>query len=337
MNKKGITIRLDDGKEVFIKQKYLALADEKAGMEPMDSVFFQRQLEYIEAQTYDHLYPELEARSCFGVDTSGGPAVTSLTYRSFNFAGKAKVINAKATDLPKPNIKGVEVTIPVRTVGVSYDYTVSEVNAAIHTGLPLEARKAMAATRGYEQFVNNATWYGDKESGIVGFFQNPDITQADAAPGKDGSTEWTKKEPKEILADLAGVVSTMYASTLKIMKPDEIWLPVERHQYIMNLPRSDQSDKTVLQYFTDNNQFINSRDKVKGLNALAGMGKNGTECMVVVAKSANGLPTFRLREPFPLTWLPLQLHNMTWEIPGYGRFAGFQAMYPDAITIVSGI
>lgn len=129
----------------------------------------------------------------------------------------------------------------------------------------------------------------------------------------------------------------MYVSTLKIMRPEEIWLPVSQHQYIMNTPRSDQSDKTILQYFVENNEFINSRDKVKALNAIAGHGKAGSDCMVVVCRSVNGLKTFRLREPLPLTWQPVQLHGLVYEIPGRGRFAGFQTMYPAAITIFSGI
>ncbi|UIU47131.1 major capsid protein [Escherichia phage SKA49] len=331
-------IKLADGSEFELNDAIARIQD--SGTVPLnddDAVFFQRQLEFIEAQTYDTLYPELEARAAFGVDTTGGAGVNTLTYRSYNHVGKAQVINARATDLPKSSISGKEYSIPVKSVGTAFDYDIDEVASAAVTGLPLETRKANAAIRGYEQYVNSAAWYGDKANGFVGFFENPDITKATVAQGAGKSTKWAEKTPTEVIADLTAAVSAMYASTLKIMRPDEIWMPVEHEQYIFNTARSEQSDKTIGQFFIDNNQFINSRDKIKGLNAIKGHGDAGSDCFVVVCRNAMGNRTFRLREPLPLTWQPVQLHGLVYEVPGRGRFAGFQAMYPAAISINSGI
>jgi len=331
-------IKLNDGSEFELDDALVAIQSNNAvTLSDDDAVFFQRQLEYIEAQTYDTLYPDLEARDAFGVDNSGGPGVQTLTYRSYNHVGKAQVINARATDLPKSNISGREYSVTVKSVGTSYDYDVDEVAAASVTGLPLEARKAMASTRGYEQYINSAAWYGDADNGFVGFFQNPEVTKATVAQGASGKTTWVDKTPTEILKDLSTAVSAMYATTLKVLRPDEIWLPVAQHQYIMNTARSEQSDKTVLGFFTENNEFINSKDKVKAFNALRGQGAGGSDCFVVICRSVNGLKTFRLREPLALTWMPVQLHGLVYEIPGRGRFAGFQTMYPAAISINSGI
>lgn len=331
-------IKLADGSEFELRDAIATLQDSAAVvLSDDDAVFFQRQLEFIEAQTYDTLYPELEARDAFGTDTTGGAGINTLTYRSYNHVGKAQVINARATDLPKSSISGIEVSIAVKSVGTAFDYDIDEVASAAVTGLPLETRKANAATRGYEQYVNSAAWYGDAANGFVGFFENPDVTKATVAAGTGGSTKWAEKTPTEVIADLTTAVSAMYASTLKIMRPDEIWMPVEHEQYIFNTARSEQSDKTIGAFFIANNQFINSRDKIKGLNAIKGHGASGADCFVVVARTAQGNKTFRLREPLPLTWQPVQLHGLIYEVPGRGRFAGFQAMYPAAISINSGI
>ena len=331
-------IKLADGSEFELRDAIATLQDSAAVvLSDDDAVFFQRQLEFIEAQTYDTLYPELEAREAFGTDTTGGAGINTLTYRSYNHVGKAQVINARATDLPKSSISGIEVSIAVKSVGTAFDYDIDEVASAAVTGLPLETRKANAATRGYEQYVNSAAWYGDAANGFVGFFENPDVTKATVAAGTGGSTKWAEKTPTEVIADLTTAVSAMYASTLKIMRPDEIWMPVEHEQYIFNTARSEQSDKTIGAFFIANNQFINSRDKIKGLNAIKGHGASGADCFVVVARTAQGNKTFRLREPLPLTWQPVQLHGLVYEVPGRGRFAGFQAMYPAAISINSGI
>ncbi len=331
-------IKLADGSEFELNDAITRIQDSgTVVLNDDDAVFFQRQLEFIEAQTYDTLYPELEARAAFGVDTTGGAGVNTLTYRSYNHVGKAQVINARATDLPKSSISGKEYSVTVKSVGTAFDYDIDEVASAAVTGLPLETRKANAAIRGYEQYVNSAAWYGDQANGFVGFFENPDVTKATVAQGAGGSTKWNEKTPTEVIADLTTAVSAMYASTLKIMRPSEIWMPVEHEQYIFNTARSEQSDKTIGQFFIDNNQFINSRDKIKGLNAIKGHGASGADCFVVVCREAMGNRTFRLREPLPLTWQPVQLHGLVYEVPGRGRFAGFQAMYPAAISINSGI
>lgn len=332
-------IKLNDGSEFHLDDALVAIQSQPNAvtLSDDDAVFFQRQLEYIEAQTYDTLYPDLEARDAFGVDNTGGPGVQTLTFRSYDHVGKAKVINARATDLPKSNISGREYSIPVKSVGTSYDYDIDEVAAAALVGLPLETRKAMASTRGYEQYINSAAWYGDAAGGFVGFFQNQEVTKSTVAAGASGKTTWPDKTPAEILRDLNTATAAMFASTLKIMRPDELWLPVDKHQYIMNTARSDQSDKTILNYFVENNEFINDRSKIRPLNAIKGQGAGGSDCFVLVCRSVNGLKTFRLREPLGLTWMPVQLHGLVYEIPGRGRFAGFQVMYPAAIAIYSGI
>ena len=332
-------IKLADGSEFELRDAIATIQSQNpTRLSDDDAVFFQRQLEFIEAQTYDTLYPDLEARDAFGTDTTGGAGINTLTYRSYNHVGKAQVINARATDLPKSSISGIEVSIGVKSVGTAFDYDIDEVASAAVTGLPLETRKANAAVRGYEQYVNATAWYGDEANGFVGFFNNPDITRATVSAGvTSGKVKWREKLPSEVIADLTAAVNAMYSSTLKIMRPEEIWMNVENEQWLFSTPRSDQSDMSIGTWFVANNSFIKSRDKIKGLNAVKGHGDSGSECFIVVCRSAQGNKTFRLREPLALTWQPVQLHGLIYEVPGRGRFAGFQTMYPAAISINSGI
>ncbi|MBI0275416.1 DUF2184 domain-containing protein [Hafnia alvei] len=331
-------VKLADGSDFELNDAMLAIQNSASvTMSDDDAVFMQRQLEFIEQQSYDVLYPDLEARDCFGVDATGGAGVTALTYRSYDHVGKAQVINARATDLPKSSVSGKEYTLTVKSVGTSYDFDIDEMAAASVTGLPLEARKIMAATRGYEQYVNSTVWYGDGSTGIKGFFQNTEVTKATVAAGESGKTTWMDKTPAEILADLNTACSNMYESTLKIMKPDEVWLPVGLWSYIAATPRSDNSDMTILQYFVKNSPFIKDKSKVRNLNAIVGQGTGGSDCLIVVCRQAQGNNTTRIREPLPLEWLPVQLHGLVYEVPGRGRFAGLQIMYPAAVSINSGI
>ena len=338
---------LEVGTEVVLGDAIDNLMRQDARLGDGDGLFMQRQLEAIETASYDILYPDLEARLVFKTNTFGGAGATSLTYRSYDHVGSAQVISARATDLPKSDISGREYSIAVKSVGVAYDFDIDELASAQMAGMPLEARKAMAAKRGYEEFINSSVWYGDDLSGLTGLFSVDDsgdnaqgITEATVASNGETtpSTLWVDKEPDQIIADLNNACNAMYAGSKKIFRPQEILMSVERWNYINSTPRSINSDTTILAYFLANNQFINDKSQIKELNAIEGQGQGGSECFIVMTQtSPEGLETVRIREPLPLAFMPVQLHGMVYEIPGRGRFAGLQVTYPFAIAIWSGI
>ena len=329
-------VKLADGTTATLNDHFQKLVDSDARLSDSDGLYFQRQLEVIEQTTYDVLYPDLEARECFPTLTLGGAGATSLTYRSYDRIGKAQVINARATDLPKSDISGREYSINVKSVGCAYDYDIDEVASAQMSGMPLEARKAMAARRGYEEYINDAVWYGDTTGGFVGLFAQPNIAHNPVVAGASTKTTWVDKTPDEILFDLNNACGAMYAATKKIHKPTEIWLPVAEWNYINTTPRSALSDTTILAYFVNNNSF--GIKTIKPLNAIAGMGDGGSECFVILTKTTpEGTQTIRIREPLPLQFQPVQLHGLVYEIPGRGRFAGLEVTYPRAIDIWYGI
>jgi hypothetical protein len=334
----GTDFTLSDAIDNIIQSGVVNLTDSQG-------VFFQRELEAREAQSYDVLYPDLEARECFVTNSFGGAGATSSTYKSFDYVGKAQVINARATDLPKPDITGTEHTTYFKSVGVAYDYDVDEIAHAEMAGMPLEARKIMAARRGYEEFINNVAWNGDKGAGLKGFFQRDgagdsihQIVDHAVPAGVSTNTEWETKTPDEVLADLNGAVNGMYAYTLKVFRPKQLMMSVAKWNYLNSTPRSPVSDTTILQYFLNNNQFITDRSQIKELNSVVAQGKNGTEVLVVLTHtSPEGMETVRLRETLPLTYLPVQLHGLVYEIPGRGRYGGIEVTYPDAINFWYGI
>jgi len=334
--------------EVELRADIAKLVDSTASMNDDDGLFFQRQLEAIEAQTYDVLYPHLEARDCFITNTYGGAGARSLTYRSYDRIGKAQVINARATDLPKSDISGKEYSIGVVSIGVAYDYDIDEVAAAAMTGMPLEARKAMAARAGYEEFINQTSWFGDATSNLQGFFSEANaVARAKVATGVGGFL-WSQKTPDEILADLNEACSQMFAGTKKIHRPAQLWLGVAQWNYIRSTPRSNVSDTTILNYWLQNNEFITDRSSVKMLNMLdtaittaetAGDSEPLTDGVFIIIndKTPDGQETVRMREPLPLQFLPVQLHGLVYEVPGRGRFAGVEVTYPRAMDIFYGV
>ena len=335
-------VMMSDAVESLVAQGHFVNDDE--------GIFFQRQLEYIQAQSYDTLYPDLMGRECFASNTEGGEGINQITYRSYDKRGKAVVISGKATDLPRVDIDGKEYTIDVRTLGNSFGYSRQELAASRLTGMPLEARKAEVARRTYEEKVNALTWFGEAKNNIGGLFGGPatcpwsTITNT-AVAGASGGTNllaWgADKTPDEVVADLTTACATMYADTLKIHKPNQIFMSVEKKLYLTNTPRSLQSDMSIMNWFLANNNFIKSAEDIKDINELSGIFgatpgpvTGDKEGFVVVENKPDNL---RLREPFPYIHLPVQYKGLEFEINCYGRFAGLEIIRPAAIAFWYGI
>lgn len=298
-------------------------------------VFFQRQLEHIKARSYDVLYANLKARTLFPVSNEAGPGVTTITYRTYDIAGAAKIINAYADDLPRADVAGKETTIPVRSVGTSYGYNLDEIQSSQLTGLGLDQRRANASRRTIEQVVNDVAFFGDATSGMPGLFDNPNIpTGAVVNPGS--GTEWVNKTPDEILFDVNDLFADIFETTKMVEQGNTLLLPPNQWSFISSTARSANSDTTILQYLVNNSPYLTSADDIIPVNECAAANNPllSTDGMVAYDRSPEKL---ELEIPVELEYLPVQMKNLEFVIPGRNRLAGLNIYYPLSLAIATGI
>lgn len=299
------------------------------------AVFFQRQLEHIKARSYDVRYAELKARMLFPVSNEGGPGITSITYRTYDQVGAAKIINAYADDLPRADVAGKETTIPVRSVGISYGYNLDEIQASQLTGAALDQRRANAARRSNEQTVNDVAFFGDAESGLPGLFDNPNIpTGAVVDPG--AGTEWVNKTPDQILFDVNDLFADIFETTLMVEQGNTLLLPPGQWSYIMSTPRSSNSDTTIAKYLAQNSPYLNSIDDIIPVNecSAANNPELSEDAMVAYDRNPDKL---QLEIPVELEMLPVQQKNLEFVVPGRSRLGGLNIYYPLSLAIATGI
>ena len=322
----GKTTTLDSAVATAIGNTYV---DADAG------VFFQRQLELIKAKSYDVRYAELKARELFPVASEGGPGITTITYRTYDQVGAAKIINAYADDLPRADISGKETSVPVRSVGISYGYNFDEINSSALSGAALDQRRANAARRSVEQTVNQVAFYGDAESGLTGLFDNPNIpTGAVVNPG--AGTNWASKTPDEILFDINELFADIFETTKMVESGNTLLLPPNQWSYIMATPRASNSDTTIGQYVAQNSPFIGSVSDIIPVNefAAANNPQLAADAMMAYDRSPDKV---ELNIPVELEMLPVQQKNLEFTIPGRSRLGGLSIYYPLAFAIATGI
>jgi hypothetical protein len=312
--------------------------DRKINLDSVSTAFFARELEYIKARTYDVEYPQLKATMVLPVSFEAGPGAESITYQQFDQLGIAKIIANYADDLPRSDIKGKEFTVPVRSIGASYGYSLQEIRAAQFAGRNLEQRKANAARRAVEQKINKVGFFGDEEFGLTGFLNNPNITRSAAALNAGAtSTKWSNKTPDEILKDMNDAVNGVVDLTNGVEAPNTMLLPIEQYTYIASTARSANSDTTILQYFLTNNPFIQTVDHLYELKG-AGLGADaldaGEDMMIVYDNSPDKL-TFEIPQPFEQ--FQIEQRGLEYLVPCHARVSSVIIYYPLSVAVVEGI
>lgn len=296
------------------------------------TVFFARELEHVKAKSYDKKYPELKARILFPVSYEAGPGAEAITFYSYDMFGIAKIIGTYANDLPRADVRGQKFTSPVHSVATSYGYTLQDIRAAAMANKPLEQRKANAARRAAEQKLNAVAYNGDATHNLPGLFANPNIPQ-NAVPntGSGSSTQWANKTPDQILLDLNNLANNIVATTYDTEHPDTIILPVAQYNYIASTARSQYSDKTILEYFKENNPYIKD---VFSLNDLKGAGQGSTDMAVAYRRDPD---VVTLEIPQDYEQLPVQEKGLEFLVPCHMRVGGLIIYYPLAFAIAYGI
>lgn len=98
----------------------------------------------------------------------GSTFAQAVTFISTKRAGAADFINANADDVPLADSNMDAATRPVYTAAIGYGYGWEELQRAIALGENLQADRAFAARRAYEEMMQRLAFDGDSRRGIVG-------------------------------------------------------------------------------------------------------------------------------------------------------------------------
>lgn len=299
-------------------------------MDSDESIFLERQLDYIKSQTYDIKYAELKARKLIPISSEADPGAERIFFRSYDQFGLAKIIHNYADDLPRADVRGEEFSIPVQTLGASYGYNVKELRSAVFGNVPLEQRRANAARRAIAQLENSIAFFGDADSGIEGLLNAANIPMVAIPADGTAGIEWDGKTPDQILRDLNLVANTVSTQTLGVEIPDTLLLPLDSYNFISSTPRSANSDTTILNFFLQNNPYIKH---VEWVNELSAAGLGGTRRMLAYRRDPEVLT---LEIPMDFEQLELQPRGLEYIIPCQEYFAGLLLYYPLACVFGDG-
>ena len=306
-----------------------------------ESVFFERELEYVKTQTYDVKTPNMKAMEIIPISGEAGPAAESIVYHQYDMAGFAKIISNYADDLPRVDVKAQEFSTPVRSIGEAYGYNVQEIRASAAANKNLPTRKAQAARKIMDQTINKIAFMAyptDKiNGGLTGLIYNANVTKGTVTQ-RGGDYKFEDKTPDEIIADLNKACDDIISLTHGVEVPDTVLLPIKQYSQISTEYRSSTSDLTILEAFLKNRPYIKKVDWVpefKDVTPVPSTGAAGPTDIMIAFRSMPDALTLEIPQPFEQ--FEVERRGLEYIIPCHSRCGGVIIYYPLSVNIVEGI
>lgn len=286
-----------------------------------DSIILARQLDFVRAQTYDRLLPPMRGLELFPVSTDAPEWAEAIVYRSYDMVGIAKIIANYADDLPRADVNGKEVMVPVRTIGDSYGYNIQELNASIGLGNNLPGRKALAARQAIEVKINQIALVGDALYGLYGGANHPNIGTTAGITG-----DWNgAATAAQIVADFDILYQAVRIQSKGVHTPNRFALPMTAMGAAQRKVVPDTGGKSAYTMIREKYPNVAWMDMIE-LEA----GGVTTDSLALMGEFNEVNGSFELVMPF--NQLPAQARNLELVVPCYARAGGVSIHYPLAYT-----
>lgn len=318
--------RYDAAEANYIKTMSAGHLDEAA------SVFLARELQYVRRQVLEVPKKPLEAFQVFPVMTEVSAGAESAKQKIYDAVGVAKIISNYADDLPRADVAADEYSVDLRDIGASYGYNVSEIRSAQFAGINLPTMKARAARRSIDEKLNSIAWKGDSAHKIVGFLNNPNVTEVMLdADGTGSSTTLASKTVVQILRDVNKVIDAIPNATNQIEQADTVLLAPAAYNHLAATPRSDNSDITILEFLRRTHPEIRRWMKV---GALKGAGTGNTD-LIIAGHFEPDYVKFEIPERY--RQLPVEMRNLEYIVNCTARVIGVTVTFPLAFAKAQGV
>lgn len=294
--------------------------------------FIISQLAYTEAQVFERQYQPMQYEQLIPISYEAGEHADSIRYEIYDYAGQGKRSSGKGRDINLVDIAYADKTFPVLSGNIGYDYTVEELRRTAFLRRPINERKQAAAIEGYRRHMNEVGLFGEASSGITGLLNNPNVPKGNAPTGN-----WAGATPAQILKDINTLILKIWENTAYNDQVTTIGIAPSAFAYIASTARSDNSDKTILQFIMENNIAKVQKGQNIDFQPVYGLdtqGDGGTRRMMGYVKSDTRLV---MHVPLPLRFLAPQLEGLSVVVPGEYKYSGVEWRYPKSGYYMDGI
>lgn len=312
-----------------VRQRYIARGQYQDAdiLSTGTGYFFQRQLNFIYAETLQADVAPPNFMKFFAIDTSIGEGAKSYTQRLQEPTGEAIIIANWGNDLPRVNTTRKEETRGIKYLGDAYSYSVQDIMAARFANEPLDRDLGVSAREAIERKHNLLCWFGDDEHDLWGVLRHPYIPQYNFTnPINDTSS------PDDIIDEVNALINGVNTLTQQNAQVDTLLLPPDEYSYLFSTPRSATSDTTIGDYILMNNAYFRGgRGRIDQAWELSAEQNDGqARCLAY----RNSPMNVKYVAPLMFRQLPVERRNLEFVINNLGQSGGFYS--PKPLHMVKG-
>lgn len=292
-----------------------------------ETAVFARELEYLQAEAIEALYPEYTGANLVPIVGGGiAPGMRTHTYREISGFGEAELLeNMTIEDFPTAEVRGAETTGKFRSFGAKYIVTVEELRArAAGMAIDVEAQKGAIARQVMESKLDKLIWESASGpfTGLLNDSNSQDDTSAD-----DWETGTEAGDVAAALATFRRIVNAGFEATKGLFREYDFVLSTK--QWLkMNLfvPSTTVGGGTTLGSF-----LLNHVAGVRSIShsaRLDGAGTGGKDRMMAFPRDPKVLDALI---PIRFEQFAPQLNGMAFVTVCHGKYGGLRIKHPKAV------
>lgn len=304
-------------------------------LDAAESIFFKRELEFIDQIDYETLEAENLSRLYIPTQPNVPDWAIEYTFRMFKKFGKARIIGNAADDLPRSDVDGAESTKNIKLIGSAYGWDFREIRASAKTGRRLDSMKAMAARFAIEQMIDDILANGLASHNLDGLLNLSSVSTVTPTTKTAGGTSWDNATADEMAADLflgaTTIVNGLNQSGSPMFKNLTVLLPVDKHAKIAQTRMGDGSNTTVLKFVLENSPWIKA---IEPWHHCSGAGAGGTDRAVFYPRNPMVVAGI---VPMEAQSMPPLQNNLEFVVNMVASCGGVVVRYPVAMRYMDGI
>ena len=316
-----------------------------------ESIFVERALLEIESQPYNTLIPPLKSRKFIPTDNTTHAGAKFTGYRRYTRTGVARLVTESGLDLPIVGLNVQEDIHQFYVIAAAYEYSYLDLLAigyALSNGqaINLDLELSIAAREAIEKGLDVIAAFGssgsgqfvlenEEDVGLLGLLNLPNVVNYVPATGDSGYTDWARKTPDEVLADLNGIIAYQVSQTFEVHRPDTILIPTLQYEQQLTRSMGDGRSDTILSYFVRTHREAGNPIDVQSWPYLALAGDGGSTDMMIAFKRDPRM--LRHMISMEVTALPQQQEGLVIRVPLLAKTAGLVSPYPLSIARATGI
>lgn len=281
-------------------------------LQPGAGFHMARQLEHIYDEVLREEFPPTNAMSMIPVDGSVPVGARTHTVRRISQQGEAVVHRGNASEVPRVSVSQEEEQFPVHhyVIGIGFDIFDLASSDFANSALRQELQDAAQVTM--QEFLNEKTWFGDKDHNIYGVLNYPWTPKMVLPLAATGGAD-----TDAMLAQLNAAANFAHEESKTVYSPNALIVSPRMYRYMSTTRIANSvSDTTILEFFKKANPRIQTIEEAW---EMQGRGPGGTDIMFFCRRNRRSVANAIVQG---FTMLPIQQVGFENLIPCYMSHGG---------------